>query len=171
MSGTGDKYRALYELSTELLFREHEHFTRLEQKASALLSVFTLLVPASAFFAKWAVDNAVPAIDVFEYLLLGAGFGLVLSAGTTWVTLLRVFKLAEHIRIPLDAEMIDFFDRHEEIDVYFALARGNADAYATNRDTTADKVQQLGRAYRLIHWTLGFVVVFAGLYVVWAWTR
>lgn len=171
MGPSEDKYRALYELSKELLFREHEHFTRLEHKASALMSAFTLLVPASAFFTKWSVDNVVPPDNVLAWLLLVAAFGLVASAGLTWMRILRVFKLATYVRIPLDRAMIDFFDRHEGIDVYFALARGIAAAYAENREVTGIKVEQLARAYRGIFCTLGFVVAYAWLYVIWAWTR
>lgn len=165
------KYRALYELSKELLFREHEHFTRLEQKASALLSVFTVLVPASAFFTKWTVDNVVPPDDVLESLLLAAALGLVVSALLAWVRLLLVFRLADYRRIPLNQKLLTFFDQHDELDVYFGLAWGIADAYATNREVTADKVETLARGYRQILWTLTFVVAFAWLYVVWFWTR
>lgn len=150
MSSPATKYRALFELSKELLFREHEHFTRLEQKASALLSIFTLLIPAAAFFAKWSVDNVVPPGDVFDWLLLAIALSLLASAAGTWGRLLYVFKLAEYSRIPLDQRMLDFFDRHDEIDVYYALACGIAAAYADNRAVTERKAEQLTGAYRAI---------------------
>ncbi|MFC1833296.1 hypothetical protein ACFL2Q_01010 [Thermodesulfobacteriota bacterium] len=154
-----DKYEELYSLSKYLLNHEIDRHKRIDDKASKYLAVITLLVGIYGFFANWMLSEVVPIQqwDFLEWILALVILSVLLSLFITWVMIFRSLKVIELKQIPMNDQMIKFFDKNRPIDIWYALARGNKDALLENRKEVNRKAEQVSTGYK---WTAVTVVLF-----------
>jgi hypothetical protein len=123
MESAMDKYEELYNLSKYLLNHEIDRQKRLDEKASKYLAVITLLVGGYGFFANHLLNEIIP-LKQWGFLewALGVAVVLVLAAlFITWVIIFKSLKIIELRHIPMNDEMITFFDTHRPVDICYAL--------------------------------------------------
>lgn len=154
-----DKYEELYNLSKYLLSHEIDRQKRLDEKASKYLAVITILVGGYGFFANHLLNEMVPLKQWGSWeWVLGASIVSVLTAlFITWVIIFKSLKIIELRQIPMNDEMITFFETHRPIDICYALTKGNKKALLENRNKVNRKAQQVSAAYK---WTAITVVLF-----------
>jgi len=85
-----EKYKELYQYSTDILLKEHDRFNRADDKASKYATMFFFLIGAVAYYDKWIFDRlnwSNPCVIVFFYLpLIAAGLLALLLSGNTGAT-------------------------------------------------------------------------------------
>jgi hypothetical protein len=164
-----NKYEELYRLAKDLVEQTEARFDTIDAKAANYLSVLTLLIGAAAFFLKWVTDALIPPVGLLQWTLSLVALSIASSVVAAWLTVFRVLR-SHRLRMPaLNDEMIQFFDAHEETDIYYALARSYKAAWAQNEIVNDTKLQDLARGYRLIILTVALLATFAGLYTVYVW--
>lgn len=150
-----ERYKELYQYSTDILLREHERFNRADEKAATYSTMFFFLIGGVAYYDKWIFDRLhwpCNILNLFlDFPLIAIG---LLALGLSFLGLI----LAQHtIRIrpivsrPLNQAMLDFFENQSLVTIYYGLARENSNAYAKNRTATDAK-------YTLLKWSY-FVMV------------
>ena len=165
-----EKYKELYNLSIKVLNEEQARFNRIDLKASQYLSVLTLLIGVAGFFGKWLIGNLIPPKSELEWILLISGILVFLSILISWFLLFRVIRTHDVIKIPLDEEVIDFFDKNRLIDIYYALSIGMKDALEENRKLGDKKSKRLYYGYTMINITVYLFILFSFLFVVFEWS-
>ncbi|MBA7636598.1 hypothetical protein ES703_44219 [subsurface metagenome] len=165
-----EKYKELYEHAKQLLFREQERFTRIDQKASWHLSALTVLIGIGGFFAKWIIRNLVPPTGCVEWCLfvIGILFGaFVISA---WFTCFSVLKLKHEIRhLQLNQSVLDLFRKNEMKKAYYTIAKKSQQAFECNVKRASKKAIRLGWGYRLSVIALVFFIIFLFFYIYYSW--
>jgi hypothetical protein len=164
-----EKYKELYNLSKEVLNEELSRFARIDDKAAKYLSILTLVAGVSGFFGKWLIDNLIPPKTTTEWALVILGAFLFIMIFVSWFLIFNVLRIHTIVKMPLDAETIDFFDNNELIDIYYALAKGNKDALAENRKITNQKSQRLYRGYVSIIISGIILALFLAIFVIHSW--
>lgn len=165
-----NKYEELYRLAKDLAEQAEARFDTIDGKATSYLSVLTLLVGVAAFFLKWITDTLIPPAGVFEWLLCILGIGITASVIVSWWLVFRVLRIHRVWILPLSDEMIEFFTKHQETDLRFALARRYRHIWAANQAVNEAKTRDLAAGYRAIIFTGVILIFFATLYVAYTWT-
>lgn len=166
-----EKYKELYNLSKEVLNEELSRFSRIDDKATKYLSILTLVAGVSGFFGKWLIDNLIPPKTTTEWELVILGALLFIMIFVSWFLIFNVLRIHTIIKMPLDAETIDFFDNNELIDIYYALAKGNKDALEENRKITNQKSRRLYHEYISIIINGIILILFLTIFVVHSWNE
>ena len=166
-----NKYEMLLEWSNEVLAEESASYDGIEEKASKYLSALTVALAFFAFVARSMVAalNLVPPTCAAEWIILVSTGAVLVSIVLAWYLVFTVLKIHVVVVRPLDDELVQFFHSHAAVDVYFALARGNARALAENREKTDQKASRLRWAYTAIVTAAGLAVLLAIEYVVYLW--
>jgi len=164
-----EKYKELYNLSKEVLREEQDRFNRIDEKASRYFPVLTLSAGASGFFGKWMIDNLIPPGTVLGWFLVATGALLFFSIFVSWSLIFSVFRMHQVEKIPLNSEMIEFFDDNRLLDIYYALSRGNKTALENNRKTTDRKSRMLYLGYKAIIVSGFLLLMFLSLFLVHTW--
>ena len=149
-----EKYKELYQYSTDILLKENERFNRADEKASKYATMFFFLIGAVAYFDKWIFDRLhwpdnllilllnLPLIAIGLLALLLSFVGLILAQHSMkhrWV-----------VSRPLNQEVLDFFENETRLTVYYGLAKENSNAYAENKKATDTKYNILKWSYRIM---------------------
>ena len=144
-----NKYNELFRLSKYVLDEEVQRFIRIDQKASRYLSVLTVMFGISGFIGKWSIENFILKSDI-DYLGMIAFLLFAIFLVLSWYFSFKVLKVHELTRMPMNDEMIAFFDKNNLIDVYYALTKRFKDAYQENKHKTNKKASYLTWSYRFI---------------------
>jgi hypothetical protein len=168
-----NKYKALYDYSTDILLKEHDRFNRADEKASKYSTIFVFLMGIFAYFEKWSFDRIVrePSsyVDVpvqWPVMVVGA-MGLCLS-GVGWFLANRVIMLRPYASRPLNQEMFDFYDKHTLLDIYDSCARRNKTAYEENTRSTNKKYAILTATHKIMSIALTFLTVLLVLFALYS---
>jgi hypothetical protein len=166
-----EKYKELYNLSKEVLKEEKDRFNWIDEKASRYFPVLTVMAGASGFFGKWMIDNLIPPQTALGWFLIMSGVLLFLSVFASWFLILSVLRMRPVEKIPLNPEMIQFFDKNEMLDIYYALTRGNMNALENNRKTTERKSKMLHLGYSATMASGLLLILFLSLFVIHTWNK
>ncbi len=150
-----EKYKDLYLLAKELHAEEVRRFDLVTQKARSYLSVLSVLLGFAAVVGKWTLATILPPSNVLEWLLLVSGTAVFVFLVLAWFSSFRVLRGEVLSKMPLNAEMLDFFDDNEPMNIYFALSKRYTEGHAFNQRQTEKRTKFLAAAHRRI--------VFAGL--------
>lgn len=164
-----NKYEELYRLAKALAEQTEARFDTIDAKAASYLSVLTLLVGVAAFFLKWITDTLIPPTGVLEWLLCIVGLAVTALVAVSWWLVFRVLRIHRIRTPPLSKEMIQFFDEHDETDLYFALAKRYQEAWAANHAVNEAKAGDLAGGYWAIILTGATLLLFSALYVIYTW--
>jgi hypothetical protein len=165
-----EKYRELFTFSNALLKDEHDRFNRIDEKAVRYLSAVTLLIGVEGSLGKEILSGLIPPADLLQWLLLNIAVLSFLMLVATWFVIFQTLRIAELKTPPLNQQMIDFFDINKEINIYYSLAKANAEAWEVNRQTTDRKAKALYYGYQMIIGTVCLFVIFICLYFGQAWS-
>lgn len=166
-----EKYKELYQYSTDVLLREQDRFNRADEKASKYATMFFFLIGAVAYYDKWIFGRlnwTHPCVVFFFYLpLIAVGLLALL------LSLIGLF-LAHHViksrylkGRPLNQKMLDLFDSDEtRITIYYGLARENSEAYANNKKATDYKYHLLKRTHQVMVSVFVLLVFLSILYII-----
>ena len=165
----GDKYKELYDLSNKLLEEEHGRFHRISQKATNYLSTVSLLLGIATIFGKEAIALLIPPKTLLEWLLLNVAVMVFASLAVTWWTIFRAYRFEGLLTRPL-SELIEFYQSNELINIYFAMAKANANAREANIKLSNQKAKLLEYGHKMILATASLAVLFASLYFIYLWS-
>jgi hypothetical protein len=138
-------------------------------KAADYLSVLTLLVGAAGFFLKWVADTLIPPRQPLQWFLCLAALAVMIAVLTAWWHVFGALRTHRIKSLPLNDEMIRFFDEHGEVDIYYALANRYKEAWAENQIVNDSKLRDLALGYRAIILSVMLLLAFAALYTLYAW--
>ena len=168
-----NKYKELYLYSTDVLLREHERFTKADEKASRYSAVFVFLTGAAAFFGKWIFDkfpwSDFPVTIPAEWPLYITGVLALVLCVSGWMLTIHVIKLKPFVGRPLNSAMLDFFEEQSLLNIYYGLARENSKAWELNVKTTDEKVSRLLFAHMLVKLTLACLAELFVMYCIYSW--
>lgn len=164
-----EKYKELYALSNSLLKEEHDRFNRVDQKAALYLSVVTLLIGIQGSFGKELLGSLIPPTTFLQWMLLNVGILSFLMLVATWFVIFRTLRIHALITQPLNHDMIEFFNNQSEVNIYYHIAKANADAREKNIKITDKKCKALYFGYQLIIATVCVFVLFTCLYFMQVW--
>ena len=117
------KYKELYTYSTDILLKEHERFTRADEKASKYSTMFVFLLGVVAYFDKWIFDKFpwtdFPVRVPEEWPLYVTGVTALLLSAAGWFVTIDAIKLKPFVSRPLNQQMLDFFEKQSLINIYY----------------------------------------------------
>ena len=158
-SQLNNKYFELYQISKGLLKSEEELYNRIDEKLNRLLTVITILLGLTGFFAKWLLATFSNPENRTEYLILTDGGLLVLTLIIAWFVVLAGDRLYKLERMPIDQGMFDLFEEHKETTIYYTLSKGNRNALENNRTKTQNKISYLHSAQWLLIGASGLLII------------
>jgi hypothetical protein len=164
-----DKYKELYDLAREATGQTERRFDTVESKAAAYLSVLTALVGAGGFFAKWVADELLPPKQFLDWCLVGLAVATLAFLSAAWLLVFGALRVSRIRVLALGQDTLEYFRQNTLVDIYYAMAKGFADAWAVNNDVNAKKLRKLTFAYRIIIVLVALVLLFSVLYGVRAW--
>ena len=148
-----EKYRELYNFSTDILLKELERFNRADEKAAKLSGTFIFLLGVAAYFDKWFFDklqwqNFPVELPPDRPLLMGCLVGLLalILSGVGFFLSCSVIKTRPVESRPLDQTVLDFFENQPLLNIYYGFARENSNAYKKNKKATDQK-------YTILNWS------------------
>ena len=172
-----EKYKELYNYSTDILLKELERYNRADEKAAKLSAAFIFLLGIIAYFDKWVFNKLqwsdFPTGLPADLPLIMAGlvglFALVFSTTGLFLTI-HAIKLRPIISRPLNQDILDFFEKHSLLNIYYGLARENSNALNAHRLETDKKHKIIVRAFSLIQLTLIALVELFIMFCLYSWT-
>ncbi len=165
------KYKELYTLSNKLLDDESARFHRTDDKAAKYLAVITLLIGLQATCSKHIIEMFIPPTTLLEWSLLNLALLTTFALVATWFVIFQTFRMHDLTFRPMDQETLDFFDNNDEIDIYYTLAKANAEALRKNQEVTNRKSKALYHGYRMLIATVSLFLVFVCLFFVYSWQQ
>lgn len=142
-----EKYKELYDLAIAVHNEEINRFNRLDQKASRYLSVFSILIAVLVGMSKWLIETFIPIATFFDAVILIMFFilGLIFIVG--WYYSFAVLKNHNLAKIPINREIIDFYNNNTLINIYFTMSKSVKNANFVNSTINDSKSKSLGRSY------------------------
>lgn len=161
------KYKELYELAKYALDEETQRSSRIDEKASRFLSVLSLLLGVVGLISNSYLSLFFPINFWADYLGI-ASFGIfAILLALSWYETFRVFKVSELYRVPMNDEMIQYFESNELENIYQSVAKFNfKECLENNRNLSNKKAERLNNSYRFIIATFFFAllcVLFSGI--------
>lgn len=146
-----EKFKVLYELAKYALHEETQRSSRIDEKASRYLSVLSLLlgiiIPISIAYIKLFIPITMK-MDVIGILLFVL---FVISLTCSWYATFSVFKVTELQRVPMNDNMINYFEVNDLTTIYKSVAEKNfKDCLEFNTKVSNDKTDRLENSYKLI---------------------
>lgn len=141
------KYEELYQLAKEDFASEVDRLTRVEGKATALLSVLTLLIGIYGLITEWALTNVLPPEVWQEWVIVILAGMIVLGLSVSWVYVFRVLTVDHRPILSVNESVIDFYDKNTLINIYYAMARRISQGAEQNRELLKKKAKRLTMGY------------------------
>jgi hypothetical protein len=141
------KYQELYQLAKEDFSAEVDRLSRIEAKATALLSVLTLLIGVYGLMAEWALKRVLPPTAWFEWVILVLSGHIVLTLAISWVYVFRVLTVDHRPILSVNKSVIDFYDKNPLVNIYYAMAKRISQGAEQNRVLLRKKAKRLTKGY------------------------
>ncbi len=164
-----DKYKELYNISHKLLEAEYARFGRISQKATAYLSVVSILFGIATVFGKAVVAGFIPPKSLLEWLILNLCVLIFILLGITWFTIFRAYKM-DGLKAPPHNELPEFYHNNKLVDIYYSMSKAFAKATDENIAVTNRKADLLAKGYTLVLVTGFLTVVLSVLYFGYLWS-
>lgn len=156
------KYEELYQLAKEDFAAEVDRLTRVEGKATALLSVLTLLIGIYGLLTEWALTNVLPPEVWQEWAIVILAGMIVLGLAISWVYVFRVLTVDHRPILSVSESVIEFYDKNTLVNIYYAMARRISQGAEKNRELLKKKAKRLTMGYYGLIIS-GLLVVFLGV--------
>ncbi len=164
-----EKYKELYNLSLGVLEEEQQRINRLDEKASRYFSVLSFLIGIYSVFCTTIITKGIPLNGWLDISILIIGFLNFIGLVIAWFLCFAIFRQHVITKIPLNEEMIKFFNDNDLIDIHYALAKSNKDALVKNRKISDCKSSILAVTYKLLSAVMVVMVLMMGLLGVKEW--
>lgn len=165
----GEKYKELFDLSLKILEEEQQRTNRLDEKASKYFSVLSFLIGICGIFCSRIIRDCIPFKGWMDISLISLGFLNLAGLIVAWFLCFAVFRQHVIVKIPLNDEMIKFFNENELVDVHYTLSKANKDALVENRRITDKKSYLLVWTYKILSWVFVLMVVMMFVFGVKIW--
>ncbi len=166
-----EKYKELYDLSFKVLEEEQQRTTRLDAKASQYFSVLSFLIGIYGIFGSRILTDCIPFKSWLDIVLVGLGVIVLLGLMTAWLLCFTVFRQHVLVKVPLNEEMLKFFNDNELIDIYYTLSKANKDALAENRKVTNKKSYLLTLTYKTLFGVFIFMIAMFFVFGINVWSK
>ena len=166
-----EKYKELYDLSIKVLEEEQQRANRLDEKASRYFSVISFLIGIYGILCSRIIIDCMPHKEWVDVTLIGLGFAILIGLIIAWFLCFAVFRQHVIVKIPLNEEMIEFFNDNKLLDIYYTLARANKDALKENRKISDNKSSLLAWTYRALSVVFIFMAVMIFLFGMDIWHK
>jgi len=163
------KYQELYQLAKEDFAAEVERLSRIEAKATAWLSVLTLLIGVYGLMAGWTLKRVLPPANGIEWVILVLSGLIVLSFAVSWIYVFRVLTVDHRPALAVNTAVIDFYDQNALVSIYYAMAKRISQGSEENRNLLSQKAMRLTKGYYGLITSGILVVIMAIASVSYAW--
>jgi len=165
------KYEELYNLSKEVFAEEITRFERIDSKAAKYFTVLLAMMGLIGVLLKWLSDTILPPSSGLEWLLLIVAIVLFVSIAISWFLAFSVLRIHELKKQSINSKTIQFFRNNNLVNIYYGLARLNAEGVKDNRKATNRKSRKLYQAYWMISITMLLLVLLGFLFIFYACTN
>lgn len=141
------KYEELYQLAKEDFSAEVDRLSRIEAKATALLSVLTLLIGVYGLLTEWVLTEVLPPEVWQEWAIVILSGLIILGLAISWVYVFRVLTVDHRPTLSVNNAVIDFYDKNKLVDVYFAMSKRISQLSDENRVLLRKKAKRLTKGY------------------------
>jgi hypothetical protein len=145
-----EKLKELFDLSLYVLKEEQERFKRIDEKASKYFTIITVLLGIYGFFGKWIIENIKPPYSSIDKLFILLSIISLFLICKNWYVIFNVLRTKTLKKIPMNEEMIEFFQKNEINKIYIKLAESNGKALNENIRRTEHKADLLDSAHKWI---------------------
>jgi len=166
-----EKYKELYDLSIKVLEEEQQRANRLDEKASRYFSVISFLIGIYGILGSRVITDCIPYKGWMDIILIIFGFVILLGLIIAWFLCFAVFRQHVVVKIPLNEEMIKFFNENELIDIHYTLSKANKDALKENREITDNKSSLLARTYKVLSVIFILMVLMIFIFSMNVWSK
>lgn len=142
-----NKYEKLYELAKEDFSAEVDRLSRIEAKATTLLSVLTILIGLHGVLAEWTIGRIVPPQSLFQWMLVILTGLVVVGLVATWIFVFRVLTVDHRPAIAVNSSIIKFYHDNRLVDVYYGMSRRISEKAEENRCLARAKARRLTNGY------------------------
>ena len=161
-----EKYKELFELSKDVFAEELSRSERIDNKAAKYLTALTFLLGVFAVFNKQILQSTIPPDNSLEWIIITVDILLLFFMVVAWFRIFSVFRIHQYAKIPID---IDFFDKNELIDIYYAMSKGLKSYNEQNKEKGDKKSKRLYHGYILIQIIVILLCIFSFLLVAKSW--
>jgi hypothetical protein len=161
------KYQELYQLSKEAVSKDIERLRRAEDKASKFASLSALLVTLSALAGKFVLDSFIPPKTILSWICLITYLLFLATLIYAFTNILGSMRVVTIDIPPMNAAMIEFFDKEEYIDIIYALAKKNCEILEKNATAYQKRLRSLLRTYKALLLSAILVSAFIVSFIFW----
>jgi len=155
-----EKYKELYNLAFETYKEQHKRYDILFDKATKYFTVITLLIGLYGYLGKAVLNNLMenPYRGYNEWATIFLGFCSLALLIASWSYLFRVLRLEVLFVIPLNEEVLNFYNNNTLIDIYYTMTKGFKENIEKNDVIINYKSNLLTHAYLYMKY---FTIIFA----------
>jgi len=166
-----EKYKQLYEYARDVHQEELRRFDLITQKATHYLSVLSVLLGLGTIFGRWLISDLLPPTSLVAGAILLFSFLLYLSLLFAWAMNFQILRGGPLEKMPLNDDVLRFFDDYSLVDIYSAYSRRLKEAYQNNLVQTNKRAKLMLWGHRAIVVSVGFIVVLSFLAVYYNGSR
>jgi hypothetical protein len=161
-----EKYKELYDYATDVFQKEHDRFTRADEKATKFAGISVFLVGVNAFFTRAVLDTALPPKSCFEWLMVTVGVAAISASAAGWYVANSVIRLSGFHSRPLNQGILDFFRTSYLVNVYYGLAQRIMVVHQKNLAITERKYKKIRKADIILRFSVAATLALALLYAI-----
>ena len=154
-----DKYKILYEYQKAQFDDENNRFSKIEDKATKLLTALSFFIPLFILIST-KIFERIDSFNCLFYWTITFIITLILfSASSAWWAILRSICLMDSKRMPTKKIREELFNKNSLDTCYVELSELYSDMVGVYRRLNADKNEFIGLAYNEILLAAGFFLL------------
>jgi len=167
------RWELFYNYSKEIYNREEDRYERIEEKALHCLTAFSLILAIYGFLWKHVLNEVFPPDNFIKGFLSVLSVLLLLCFIFSWVILFKTFQTEKRKIMPLNKEMLNFFeDKSIKLSkLYKSLGDMNREAYKDNRIVTDEEKESFKLGYRWVKYSVIGFIIFIIMYTTYLWCQ
>jgi len=172
-----ERWELFYNLTKDVFNREEGRYKRIEEKALACLTAFSLLLVIYGFLWKHVLDNVIPPECTAEIILSVFSVLLILLFIVSWIFAFQVFQTEKRKVMPLHEDMVKYFEHKGKngnysrniSELYFDLGSINKEAYEDNCEISGKEIKKFKLGLNLIRISAIALIIFIIMYATYLW--
>lgn len=165
----GEKHKAFYEYSKEVMNESFNQGARLDQKASIYIAIITLVLGTDGLLLTWIFDNILPPDGYIAGLTLSFTGLSIIILSVALLLVLNSLRVKQINKPPLDDKMVKYFKQHRLFDFYYFMPEKIAEAVEKKNESNLGKGKTLDQAFKLLFCSVILTLLAFTLYGAYKW--
>jgi len=166
------RWKLFYDYACKIYKVDEERYKRIEEKALACLTAFSLLLVIYSLLWKHILDKTLNTQSVTDVVFFALSVILLLFFWVSWIQAFQTFKTEQRKGMPLHEHMVKYFKDTDEdgkrrnnlSDLYFNVGEINREAYEENFDITEKKLKKYKKTFQMIRYSAFAFLLFVIAY-------